>query len=559
MGVETLFLLWAGCLIVVCACGLSLFLARTAERGAKRSMHQSLHHYSPYVRYMQDKHDLNGIGFAQQLTRHLGGLSLFGLSFTSLSFIGGAVLFIGPALAEGGPAVIGIGWPVLTCFGIVTASSVAALASAVPTAGGCYHWALSAGGRRMGLWSGWLHLLGTIFMLVTTNLLLADWIYKVMEQRLGYAGGGELYYALLIVLFLTQALLNIRGVHALGKIAGISTGLQLFLWIAILFFLVVAAWPANYPFQMLAGTDPIAGNTEPVLIIGMLMLQRLLLGSDFAGQMAEETRDPRIIVPWSIFFSSVMLGLFGFILFVLLFMWFPLGSEGLTAYSDISTWFVTLWTKWGALSNAILLLLIVSFVWMNGNASMAAASRTLFAMARDEAAPYSGRLSAVSVLYRTPLRAVLAVSIGAGVCSLVLKSLSAGAVTPQYTLQQLILISVGALHVALALPIGAKLYGEITNRNLAKLKGPWNLGAYGIYVDAIALSWLTISATAAFAYMDSVLLLYLAFSALIGGLLIEWKYRALLKKLPFKVVGSIRFSRRSIDECIRIERKFPQH
>ncbi|MBP3963355.1 APC family permease [Paenibacillus lignilyticus] len=559
-----MFLLWAGCLIIVCACGLSLVIARTAERGAKRSLHQSLHHFSPYVRYMQDKHDLNGIGFAQQLTRHMGGLSLFGLSFTSLSMIGGAVLFLGPALAAGGPAVIGFGWPVLTCLGIVTASSLAALASAIPTAGGCYHWALSAGGRRMGLWSGWLHFLGTILMLVTANLLLADWLYKVMETRLGYAGGGELYYALLIVLFLTQALLNVRGVHSIGKIAAISSGLQLVVWLAIILFFVAASWPAIYPFQMLSGTDPIAGsaagNSQSGMVIGMLMLQRLFLGIDHAGQMAEETKDPRIIVPWSIFFSSVALGLFGFILFVLLMMWFPLGSEGLYAYSDIGTWFITLWTtKWGAMSNTILLLLVISFVWMNGNASVAAASRTLFAMARDEAVPFSSRLSAVSVLYRTPLRAVLAVSIVACVTSLVFKAVAAGAMTPQTTLLQLILFSVAALHIALALPIGAKLYGEITNRNLSKLKGPWNLGAYGVFADAISVCWLSISAAGAFAFMNPIVLLSITIAVLIGGLLIEWKYRALLKKVPFKVVGSIRFSRRSIDECIRIERKFPQH
>ncbi|WP_308634289.1 APC family permease [Paenibacillus silvisoli] len=552
-----MFLLWLGCLMFMASCALSLFIVRKAELGAVKSLHQSLHHYSPYVRYMQDKHDLNGIGFAQQLTRHIGGLSSAGIAFTALSFIGGALLLLGPAAEAGGPAVIGIGWPVLTFFGLITASALASLASAVPTAGGCYHWALSAGGRRSGLWTGWLHLMGTILLLVTTNLLLADWIYMVLEKRLGYAGGEELRLILILVLFITQALLNVRGVHELGRLAGFTAIVQLFVCMAVAIFLVAAAWPSMYPFQMLSGTaSPSGGETS--LVLGMLLLQRLFLGGDSIGQMAEETKDPRVNVPWSIFFSALMLGVFGYILFVIVMMFFPLGREGFASYLEIGSWLAALWDRLGAFLSGIMMLLILWAVWMNGSISIAAASRTLFAMARDEAAPFSGKLMAVSEQFRTPLRSVLAVTAAAASVAVTLKAVSASGVTPQSMLAQLAMLGIGAMHTAYALPIGAKLYGVFTNRANAKLKGPWHIGKYGTAVDMAAVCWLTATGLVAIAMLDPIVLSVLLCALLAASCIIEWKYRAMLKKSPFKVVGSIRFSRRSIDECIRIERKFPQ-
>ncbi|WP_240633101.1 APC family permease [Paenibacillus montanisoli] len=547
-------MLWLGCIVFMASCALSLFFARKAERGDARSLQQG----SPYVRYMQDKHELNGIGFAQQLTRHMGGLSAYGVSFSALSYIGGAVLLLGPAAAAGGTAIIGFGWPLVTIFGIVTACSLAALASAVPTAGGCYHWALSAGGRRMGLWTGWLHLTGTILMVVTTNLLLADWIYKVMEERLGYAGGGELRFMLILFLFITQALLNVRGVHALGKLAGATAVLQLSIGLAFIICLLAAAGPSMYPFRMLSEAAPPSGS-EPALLIGMLLLQRIFLGGDSAGQMAEETNAPRINVPWSIFFSAVMLGFLGFILYVLVMMFYPLGRGGFTSYQEIGFWLAGIWDQWGALVNGIMIILMIWAVWMSGSVSIAAASRTLFAMARDEAVPFSNKLMAVSVQFRTPLSAVLAVTSAAACMTIALKAVTSSGATPQSMLMQLVMLSVAAMHAACLLPIAAKLYGGAMNRNRSRLRGPWHLGKYGTAVDVASLSWLTVTGTSALALLEPMTSLGLICAVLAAGLIIEWKYRAMLRKSPFKVVGSIRFSRRSMDECIRIERKFPQH
>ncbi|AZN41936.1 APC family permease [Paenibacillus albus] len=560
------------CFIVLC--GAALFLARTAEQQMKRSLHQSLYNHSAYVRYMQDKHELNGIGYPQQLTRHMGGFSSFGMAFSSVALIGGAVMLLGPAIAVGGPITVGFGWPVLALFGLITACSLASFTSAIPTAGGSYHWALSAGGRRLGLWSGWLHLFGSLFMLVTTNLLLADWLYALMVEYLNYAGGKELFYILLLAIVSTQALVNARGVHAMGRLLGGSAVLQLLLVAAIISYLAYLVWPGIYPVQVLAGDNNIFSNTvslaprEPnpnnhSLIIGMLLLQRLFIGYGSPALIAEETNDPRINAPWAIFFSAAAAGVLGFVLFTFLLMHYPLGGfGGYNSYLEMTSWFINMWSKWGAILQSIFLMAIVAACWMNGTAIMASTSRNLFALARDESVPGAKWLAIVSEQFRSPVYAVIVVSSAACAVMLGMKAASLGMTTYE-ELVQLTALTIILVNAAYAMPIAARLREELRHFRRAghakRQKGPWNLGRYSGYIDVTAFCWLTASGGFAFFALSTGVLFSFCAAMIAGCVCIELKHRAILKKQPVKIVGSSRFTRRSIDECIRIERKFPQH
>ncbi|SEM85647.1 APC family permease [Paenibacillus sp. OV219] len=567
-------MIWLGvgfvCFIALCV--FALFLARSAEQQLKRSLHQSLHNHSAYVRYMQDKHDLNGIGYPQQLTRHIGGFSSFGMAFSTMALIGGAVMLLGPAIAAGGPITVGFGWPILALFGLVTACSLASFASATPTAGGSYHWALAAGGRRFGLWSGWLHLLGSLLMLVTTNLLLADWIYALMVEYLHYAGGKELFYMLLLVICFTQAVVNAKGAHAIGRLLGGSAILQLLLVAAIISYLAYLVWPGIYPVQLLAGDRNLFSKAPSLtasdsgthsLILGMLLLQRLFIGCESPAQLTEETNDPRINAPWAIFFSTVVTGVLGFVLFTFLLLHYPLGgSGGYNSYLEMTNWFVSMWSKWGSILESVFLMAIVAACWINGTAIMASASRNLFALARDDSTPCAKWLGIVSVQYRTPVYAVIVVSSAACLAMLGLKAASLG-MTSQAALVQLIALTITLIHAAYALPIAARLRENLrtirTGGQAKRHRGPWHLGRYSGVIDVTAFCWLAASSGIALFELSAGVLLWFCAALLAGCGCIELKHHAMMKKQPVKIVGSSRFTRTSIDECIRIERKFPQH
>src|SRR4051812_35515743 len=110
----------------------------------------------------QDARELERLGYAQQLFREMGGFSNFAISFSIISILTGAVLLFGYGLKFSGPIINTVGWPIVSVFTLCVAASMAELASAYPTAGGLYYWALRLGGRGRGWVTAWLNMLGQV-------------------------------------------------------------------------------------------------------------------------------------------------------------------------------------------------------------------------------------------------------------------------------------------------------------------------------------------------------------------------------------------------------------
>lgn len=554
-----------GLLLFVAVCGAALVIGILAQRGLSDPLHQAFNRQTGYVRFMQDKHELNQIGYAQQLTRRLSGFAVFGVSFSTLSVIGGAIFLLGPAVAAGGPAVVGFGYPILALFGIATACSMAFFASKVPTAGGCYHWAKAAGGKRLGLAAGWLHLAGNLLMTVTMNVICAQWISRMVEARFGYEASTALICGILILLILSQAIAGLGGVGVLSGIFRVSAWLQVLCVLAVLAGLVALAWPSAYPLEMLYGFLPVAPSEaaavsghEPVLVLGMLLLQRLFLGADSAAQTAEETHDPRASVPWAIFLSVVYTFIFGFVLFSMMLLQFPGGTSDFPGYNGLGHWVVAMLAgNWGWAINTIVVFAIALAGWGSGLGSMTASVRSLFAMSRDGAPlPWGRKLAEISERFRSPVAAVIAVA--AAVLGLSLGiGLTEGASLGNETLIQLVGSSLIALHLSYAIPIALKLHAKRWSKSQA-LHQSWQPGRLGLFLDRVSVIWLISSAGIALYYMNGfALILLLAGAALlIAG--VEAAHRRSHTLAAVQAKGHFRFNRRTIEEIIRIERKFSQ-
>src|SRR5438128_1216764 len=85
-----------------------------------------------------DAQALSRLGYAQELLRAMGGFSTFALSFSIISVLTGVMTTYGVALAGGGPAALGIGWPLVSVGTLLVALAMGELASAFPTAGALY-------------------------------------------------------------------------------------------------------------------------------------------------------------------------------------------------------------------------------------------------------------------------------------------------------------------------------------------------------------------------------------------------------------------------------------
>ena len=84
---------------------------------------------------MSDVDELGRLGYAQELIRRMGGFSSFAVSFSIISVLTGCITAYADAFGAGGPATLGIGWPLVSAGTLLVALAMAELASAFPTAG----------------------------------------------------------------------------------------------------------------------------------------------------------------------------------------------------------------------------------------------------------------------------------------------------------------------------------------------------------------------------------------------------------------------------------------
>src|SRR5437588_12313205 len=102
-----------------------------------------------------DEQTLRRLGYAQELSRQLGGFSNFAVSLSIICILAGGVTSFHVGYCSVGGASIGIGWPLAGLFALCVAATMGQIASAFPTAGGLYHWAAFLGGRGWGWATAW--------------------------------------------------------------------------------------------------------------------------------------------------------------------------------------------------------------------------------------------------------------------------------------------------------------------------------------------------------------------------------------------------------------------
>src|SRR5947209_4495352 len=112
-----------------------------------------------------DTEQLHELGYAQELSRRMGGFSNFAVSFTIISILSGCLTLFGFGMFAGGPASSAYGWPLVGIMVTFVALAMAEICSSFPTAGGLYYWAAKVAPKNGAAWSwftGWFNLLGQV-------------------------------------------------------------------------------------------------------------------------------------------------------------------------------------------------------------------------------------------------------------------------------------------------------------------------------------------------------------------------------------------------------------
>jgi amino acid transporter len=409
---------------------------------------------------------------ADKLHRSLSGWNSFMLGFAMVSPVVGLYAIIGVQTV-----VTGGGWFAALAISLVmqllVATVYAELSSQFPIAGGAYKWARQLGGATTGTYAGVIYVSSTIAMLTTTAYTGGIWL-AIFFGSMG--GGGVMMVIWGAVFLLICAVLNLVHVNVfkLCITLGVYAELVGSFGVALLLFFFFRQHSFSELFQHLGtGTAP---SQTAAFLAALAIAGWAFIGFDACSTIAEETHEPKRMVPRAIFFSLCTVGT------VVLF-----NSAALTLAFDHDTLVTTSATSdpitplisssFGAWAEKPFLAIVMTAFLACGATVVNYTSRIVYSMAREGNMPVA--LSRVTAT-KTPRNAVICVVVLAGLG--LLFGLNDGAVGT------VIAFGTGGLYAMFAMTTGVGLYTRLTGRWNPAL-GELKLGVWGLMINVAAFLW----------------------------------------------------------------------
>ena len=494
-----------------------------------------------------DKQVLHKLGYAQELARRMSGFSNFAISFSIICILAGGISAFPAAfnsLGSGGAFLI---WLVGGVLALSVAFGMGQIASSFPTAGGLYHWSSHLGGKMWGWLTAWFNLIGLIAVVSSVDVLLYSIFFKgiLLTDTLGVdtsAFGYWHQFIFLVVVLVTQSLLNHYGIELTTKVTDLS-GYLIFGLTIILIIGLFAFSPVALDFSRLttitnftgdSGGGVIPFRTESIafaFLLGLVYVCYTITGFDASAHTSEETKDAQVNVPkgmWTAVFWSWVFGLVAVAAYVLVMPsveeaattgW---GAAGAATGAFSYMWNASLMPQW---LKVFLAVGLVAVNYMCALAGMTSCSRMMYAFSRDDGIPgFSKTLAQVSTQYRTPTYAIWT-SAGLALLSTVY--------APYYLV--LAVACAVFLYLSMVMPIAAGLMTEGSEK--WKEKGPFNLGGLSKPNAVLAIVFgITLAITGFFPPNEKIYFFTIYF---IVGLLGLWSRRTAIMGIGLAVVALV--------------------
>ncbi|WP_158802483.1 MULTISPECIES: APC family permease [unclassified Acidisoma] len=374
----------------------------------------------------RDTETLHKFGYAQELSRRMSGFGNFALSFMIIGLFWAVCINIQQGFSSAGMLGITGVWLVGCVIAVATAASLGEISSAIPTAGGLYHWSSVLGGRGWGWGTAWINLLAYTFAVAGSdvavyllfNQMALGWVFHIDTSSWGYWH----QVAGVAIILASQAALNHMGVRMLARIGEFGAYVTLAgaaLLIGVMLFSIHPANIAhlfdytNYTGEAGGGIVPKTGNGILVFGYALLLPMWIITAYDASAHTSEETIDAARSVPKAMINSALLSAGLGFAMLVVLALAMrdpgAIAKEGGNAFS-------TLFDQSAAppLVKDFISVAMVLAAYICGAVGLTGFSRATFAFSRDRGLPVA--LRRVSHRFRTPAPAIWTCAI---VCLLV--------------------------------------------------------------------------------------------------------------------------------------------
>ncbi len=403
----------------------------------------------------------------------MGGFSSFALSFSIISVLTGVVTTYDVAIQNGGPAALGLGWPLVSCGTVLVALAMAELASAFPTAGALYHWSAILGGPGWGWLTAMMNLVGQFAIAAAIDVGCA----QQAGATLGLSRAATLQLFALVVL--SHGLLNVLSVRLVAWLNDFSATVHIVgvVVLCALLFTIGRAHPLRFAFATGFTTRP--GGAYAVGFVESLLLGMwTFTGFDASAHVSEETRDAARRAPWGIVSSVVVSALAGYALVLAITLAIrDLPATAAAPFPALSVLRAAIGERWGRIAMS----LAVAAMWFCGLSAVTSASRTLYAFARDGGLPFARVIRRVDPTWKTPSIAIVVAA------SAALALGASGILLTESQFLAVASLATTALYVSYALPIAL---GAVARRSRRWTRlGPVHLGRAGPIIAWAAVVW----------------------------------------------------------------------
>lgn len=428
----------------------------------------------------QDAELLKKFGYKQELARGMSGFGNFAMSFMAIGLFWALGANMQQGLGTAGAFGLTVTWLIGGGLAYATAASLGEISSAIPTAGGLYHWSSVLGGRAWGWATAWINLIGYVFSAGGTsvafyllfNQLILSGMLHIDTSHWGY---GHQVVGVFVVMS-SWAILNHVGVRTLSWFVNVGAYVTFLGAIALIGVMLYNINQTNlaHLFSFANNTGDAGGGVVPrtenvFLAFGyaLLLPMWIVTSYDAAAHVSEETVDAARAVPKAMRNSVVLSVVMGAALLALFYMAM---SDPAAVAKKGSDGFSMLFEQIRAprlLKSAIIVSITIS-AYLCGASALTGLSRAVYSFARDRGLPKS--FSRVSPRFYTPVTGIWAGAI-------------AGIAVTLYSPAFNALVAGTALFYQLAygMAIGAAMFAR------GRRYGPYRLGVLSKPYGAVAI------------------------------------------------------------------------
>ncbi|HVC00735.1 MAG TPA: amino acid permease [Steroidobacteraceae bacterium] len=421
----------------------------------------------------RDAAQLRALGYESHFDRTMSKWENFSLGFTYLSPVVGVYTIFASAFATGGPPMwwtyilVGLG-QLLVClvFGEIV--------SQFPISGGLYPWARRLVGKRWAWMAGWVY----GWALCCTMAGVATGAAPFVAQAAGLSSTPLAATLIALALIAATTALNLSGTRLLVRVAMIGFICELIGALLVGGYLLLFA--RHQPLAILVDTSFVRphGSYWPAFLASSLAAMFCYYGFEACGDVAEETPDASRMIPKAMRMTIYIGGAAACwvcLAFVLSIRDIPAAISGADP-DPIAT--LLRFAMGDAGFRAVIGVVLISFVSCLLSLQ-AAASRLVYAYARDQMIVGSGFLSRFSPARHVPSNALL-----------VMGAIPAAIALSGLWLQNAVatIISFAAIGIYIAFQM-VVLGAAIARARGWRPAGPYTLGRAGWLVNVLALAY----------------------------------------------------------------------